>query len=86
MDVTSDARRAVNGSLTRDLKFEFVRALDARGVFLARGSVRQVASALEIATPTIYKYIQQGPPPSGNDQENRWARKEAKGFRSKANA
>src|SRR6267143_465288 len=39
----SDARRAVNGSLTRDLKFELVRALDARGVFLARGTVRQVA-------------------------------------------
>jgi predicted transcriptional regulator YheO len=54
----SDARRAVNGALTRDLKFELVRALDARGVFLARGAVRQVASALEIAAPTIYKYIQ----------------------------
>ena len=54
----SDARRAVNGGLTRDLKFELVRALDARGVFLARGAVRQVASALEIAAPTIYKYIQ----------------------------
>lgn len=56
--IISDARRAVNGGLTRNVKFELVRALDARGVFLARGAVRQVASALEIATPTIYKYIQ----------------------------
>ena len=56
--IISDARRAVNGGLTRDLKFDLVSALDARGVFLGRGAVRQVASALEIAAPTIYKYIQ----------------------------
>jgi predicted transcriptional regulator YheO len=56
----SEASRAVNGSLTRDLKFEVVSDMDARGVFLARGSVRKVASALEIAAPTIYKYIQLG--------------------------
>jgi predicted transcriptional regulator YheO len=54
----SDARHTVNGSLNRDLKSELVRAMDSRGVFLARGSVRKVASALEIAVPTIYKYIQ----------------------------
>lgn len=54
----SDTRRSVNGTLTRDLKFELVRALDARGVFHARGAVRRVASALDIAAPTIYKYIQ----------------------------
>jgi predicted transcriptional regulator YheO len=56
----SEASRTVNGSLTRDLRFEVVTDLDARGVFLARGSVRKVASALGIAAPTIYKYIQMG--------------------------
>ena len=54
----SDARRTVNGRLNRDSQFELVRAMDTRGVFLARESVRKVASALEIAAPTIYKYIQ----------------------------
>jgi len=56
----SEASRTVNGSLTRDLRFEVVSEMDARGVFLARGSVRKVASALQIAAPTIYKYIQLG--------------------------
>jgi len=54
----ADTRRTVNGSLNRDSKFELVRAMDTRGIFLARGSVRKVASALDIAVPTIYKYIQ----------------------------
>ena len=54
----SEAHFTLSGGLSRDAKFELVRAMDARGVFLARGSVRKVASALEIATPTIYKYIQ----------------------------
>lgn len=56
----SDACRQVNGNLTRNHKFDLVCALDARGVFLARGSVQRVASALGLAVPTIYKYIQQG--------------------------
>ena len=55
----SDAYRSVEGSLSRDHKFDLVCALDARGVFLARGAVRRVASALGVATPTVYKYLQQ---------------------------
>ena len=54
----SEAHFTLSGGLSRDAKFELVRAMDARGVFLARGSVRKVASELEIAAPTIYKYIQ----------------------------
>jgi predicted transcriptional regulator YheO len=80
----SDARRAVNGSLTRDLKFELVRALDAHGVFLARGSVRQVASALEIATPTIYKYIQESRRHQATAKKTAGPEKKPKGFRSQA--
>lgn len=48
-----------DGVATRDRKVEIVRALEARGVFLARGSVRRVAAALNIAIPTVYKYIHQ---------------------------
>lgn len=80
----SDAHRTVNGSLSRDLKFELVRAMDARGVFLARGSVRQVASALEIAAPTIYKYIQLARRHRAATKKAAGPQKRPKGFRSKA--
>jgi predicted transcriptional regulator YheO len=54
------AKASGNGSvstLTRDQQFNVVRALDAQGAFFARGSVKQVSSALKIAVPTVYKYI-----------------------------
>jgi predicted transcriptional regulator YheO len=54
----ADASAARHGDLTPEAKFEVVRALDNRGVFLARGAVNQVAVALSISRPTVYKYIQ----------------------------
>jgi len=54
----ADASAARHGHLTPEAKFDVVRALDNRGVFLARGAVNQVAVALSIARPTVYKYIQ----------------------------
>lgn len=59
-NMVSDACRQAgnpNGDLARAQKLELIRALDARGVFLARGAVKQVSSALKIAIPTVYKYI-----------------------------
>ncbi|HXN21316.1 MAG TPA: PAS domain-containing protein [Candidatus Dormibacteraeota bacterium] len=55
--ITDVSDRAANG-LTREQKCNIVRALDAHGVFLARGAVKQVASSLRTAIPTVYKYIQ----------------------------
>lgn len=58
--MVSDACRQAgnpNGDLAREQKLELIRALDARGVFLARGAVKHVSSALKIAIPTVYKYI-----------------------------
>jgi predicted transcriptional regulator YheO len=43
--------------LLPEQRFRIVGALDERGIFLARGSVKQVATALKIAAPTVYKYI-----------------------------
>ncbi len=47
-----------DGALTREEKIELIRALEARGVFLARGAVKRVSSELHMAVPTVYKYIQ----------------------------
>ncbi len=47
-----------DGSLTREEKIELIRALEARGVFLARGAVKRVSEELKMAVPTVYKYIQ----------------------------
>src|ERR1043166_166709 len=46
-----------NGDLTREQKLELIQALDARGVFLARNAVKNVSATLNIAIPTVYKYI-----------------------------
>jgi predicted transcriptional regulator YheO len=46
--------------LAPEEKTQIVRALDARGVFLARGALKRVSAALGLAVPTMYKYIQQG--------------------------
>lgn len=45
------------GDLAAEAKFEVICELESRGIFLARGSVKQVAASLNIATPTVYKYI-----------------------------
>ncbi len=55
----ADASRGYDSDLTTQAKLEIVRALDNRGVFLARGAVKQVATSLRIAVPTVYKYIQE---------------------------
>lgn len=55
----ADASAGSNGELTRQQKSQIVKALDQRGVFLARGALKEVASALKIAAPTVYKYIYQ---------------------------
>jgi predicted transcriptional regulator YheO len=47
----------LNGDLTREQRLQLIYALDGRGVFRARGAVKQVSSALKIAVPTVYKYI-----------------------------
>jgi predicted transcriptional regulator YheO len=54
----SDAASQSAGALTQEQKMELIRALEARGVFLARGAVKRVATALNMAVPTVYKYIQ----------------------------
>jgi predicted transcriptional regulator YheO len=41
----------------RDHKIALLRELDQKGVFLARGALRQVAAQLGIALPTVYKYV-----------------------------
>ncbi len=53
-----DAVRQAQGPLSQDQKLELIRALEARGVFLARGAVKRVSAALNMAVPTVYKYIQ----------------------------
>jgi predicted transcriptional regulator YheO len=53
-----DAVRQAKGPLTQEQKLELIRALESRGVFLARGAVKRVATALTMAVPTVYKYIQ----------------------------
>ncbi len=54
----ADASADHPGELTREQKSDIVSSLEERGVFLARGAVRTVATALGIAEPTVYKYIQ----------------------------
>jgi predicted transcriptional regulator YheO len=59
-DIVSGACRqagVTDGNLTREQILELVRALDAQGVFLARGAVKKVSATLKIAIPTVYKYI-----------------------------
>ncbi len=51
-------RQAEGGNLSQQQKMELIRALEARGVFLARGAVKRVASAMKMAPPTVYKYIE----------------------------
>lgn len=53
-----DAVRQAEGALTQQQKRELIRALEARGVFLARGAVKRVATAMKMAVPTVYKYIE----------------------------
>ena len=53
----ADASAEHPGELSREQKSDIVSSLEERGVFLARGAVRQVATALGIAEPTVYKYI-----------------------------
>jgi predicted transcriptional regulator YheO len=38
-------------------KMRIVRSLHQEGVFLVKGAVQQVVAQLEIAAPTVYKYI-----------------------------
>jgi predicted transcriptional regulator YheO len=54
----ADASGGHGSDLSTHAKLEVVRALDNRGVFLARGAVKQVAASLRIAAATVYKYIQ----------------------------
>jgi predicted transcriptional regulator YheO len=68
-NITQIMERMVSGTLeqhnlngrvaTREKRLELIQALDARGVFLSRGAVKLVSKALGIASPTVYKYIQE---------------------------
>ena len=47
----------VPGYMTKRDKLIVLQALQARGVFLMRGAVREVSARLGVAAPTIYKYL-----------------------------
>jgi predicted transcriptional regulator YheO len=53
-----EAARNGVAELSAQQKVEITRALENRGVFLARGAVEQVAKVLKIAPSTVYKYVQ----------------------------
>ncbi|WP_055108532.1 helix-turn-helix transcriptional regulator [Paenibacillus ihumii] len=44
--------------LSSNEKIEIVKELNEQGVFLLKGGVSQVASALSISEPTVYRYLQ----------------------------
>lgn len=44
--------------LSSQEKIELVRELNEQGVFLLKGGVSQVAAALAISEPTVYRYLQ----------------------------
>lgn len=44
--------------MTSDEKLDAVRELEAAGVFLLKGAVAQVAPALCVSEPTVYRYLQ----------------------------
>ncbi len=56
------------GRLQKEEKLEVLQALQQQGVFLLRGAVQEVSRRLGMATPTIYKYLdeQRKVPASGN--------------------
>ncbi len=43
--------------MERSEKINFVKELDARGLFLVKGSVEMVAAKLDISKYTLYTYI-----------------------------
>ena len=45
--------------MTQDEKVSVVRDLERAGVFLLKGAVAQVANALSISEPTVYRYVKQ---------------------------
>jgi predicted transcriptional regulator YheO len=45
--------------MTQDEKVSVVRELERAGVFLLKGAVAQVATALFISEPTVYRYVKQ---------------------------
>jgi predicted transcriptional regulator YheO len=45
--------------MTQDEKVAVVRELERSGVFLLKGAVAQVATALHISEPTVYRYVKQ---------------------------
>jgi len=45
--------------MTQDEKVSVVRDLERAGVFLLKGAVAQVATALSISEPTVYRYVKQ---------------------------
>ena len=45
--------------MTLDEKVAVVRELERSGVFLLKGAVAQVAAALHISEPTVYRYVKQ---------------------------
>lgn len=45
--------------MTPDEKISAVRELERAGVFLLKGAVTQVAEALHVSEPTVYRYVKQ---------------------------
>lgn len=50
---------AAPGRLKADEKRSIIREMDSRGVFLAKGSVMEVARKLQSSKATIYRYLHQ---------------------------
>ena len=54
------ARKGVTPDrLTQEERIEIIAALEAQGIFLLKGAVKDVASALKCSPPSIYRYIAQ---------------------------
>lgn len=45
--------------MTPDEKIAAVRELERAGMFLLKGAVTQVAEALYVSEPTVYRYVKQ---------------------------
>ena len=54
------ARKGVTADrLTQEERVEIIAALEEQGIFLLKGAVKDVASALKCSPPSVYRYISQ---------------------------
>ena len=55
--ITLSQRNKLIDGLNQDDKFEIIRELNERGIFLIKGAVSEVANELLCSEPTIYRYL-----------------------------